>query len=158
MPVSSDELKSAYAHWPTGVTIVTARAGDRVHGMTVSAYTEVSLDPPLVLVCADKISNTCPLIAEGGVFAVNILAEGQEALSNLFSSKKDEERRFIDLDYESGKSGAPLLTGVVANIDCRLAAEHDAGDHVIYIGEVVDVRVFDRRPLLFYDRRYHTLA
>lgn len=158
MPVSPDDLKNAYAHWATGVTIVTARAGERVHGMTVSAFTEVSLDPPLVLVCADKTSNTHPLIAEGRVFAVNVLAEDQQALSNLFASKKDEERRFVGLDYESGKSGAPLLTGVVANLDCRLADGHEAGDHVIYVGEVVDVRVFDRRPLLFYDRAYHQLV
>ena len=69
---------------------MTTRAGERVHGMTVSAFTEVSLDPPLVLICADKSSNTLPVIEEGRVFAVNVLARDQEALSNRFASKKDE--------------------------------------------------------------------
>lgn len=158
MSFSRDQLKDAYARWATGVTIVTARAGDRIHGMTVSAFSEVSLDPPLVLLCADRASNTHPLIAEGGVFAVNVLAEGQEALSNLFASKKDEERRFVDLAYETGVTGAPLLPGAIAQLDCRLKAAHDAGDHVIYVGEVADLRLFEGAPLLFYDRAYRRLA
>lgn len=158
LAISADDLKDAYARWATGVTIVTARAGDRVHGMTVSAFTEVSLDPALVLVCADRASNTHPLIAEGRVFAVNILARGQEALSDLFASKKDEERRFVDLDYQTGETGAPLLSGVIANLDCRLNAIHAAGDHVIYIGEVVDLRLAPGEPLLFYDRGYRGLG
>ena len=66
MTVAADEFKQCLARWATGVTIVTARAGDHIHGMTVSAFTEVSLDPPLVLVCADKTTNTHPVIAEGG--------------------------------------------------------------------------------------------
>ena len=156
--LSSDDLKNAYARWATGVTIVTARSGDRVHGMTVSAFTEVSLDPPLVLVCADKSSNTHPLIAEGRVFAVNVLASDQHELSNLFASKKDEELRFVGLDYETGKTGAPLLTGTVATLDCRLDAAHEAGDHVIYVGEVVDVRLGEREPLIFFDRGYRELG
>jgi flavin reductase (DIM6/NTAB) family NADH-FMN oxidoreductase RutF len=156
--LSSEALKNAYARWATGVTIVTARSGDRVHGMTVSAFTEVSLEPPLVLVCADKSSNTHPLIAEGRVFAVNVLASDQQELSNLFASKKDEERRFVGLDYETGETGAPLLTGTVAALDCRLDAAHDAGDHVIYVGEVVDVRLSEREPLIFFDRGYRELC
>ena len=89
MPVTADEFKRALGRWATGVTIVTARDGERIHGMTVSAFNEVSLDPPLVLVCADRSSNTLPVIRAGGVFAVNVLARDQEALSNRFASKKD---------------------------------------------------------------------
>ena len=81
MAISPDDFKAALGRWATGVTILTTRAGDRVHGMTVSAFTEVSLDPPLVVVCAEKSSNTLPLIEEGRVFAVNVLARDQEALS-----------------------------------------------------------------------------
>jgi hypothetical protein len=92
--------------------------------MTVSAFTEVSLEPPLVLVCADRSSTTRPLIDASGVFAVNILARDQEALSNRFASKKEESRRFEGLEYDLGPTGAPLLRGVVANLDCRVVATH----------------------------------
>ncbi len=137
------------------MTVVTARAGDRIHGMTVSAFTEVSLDPPLVLVCADKTSLTHPVIAEGRVFAVNILARGQQELSRRFASKEEEHRRFEGLAYRTGKTGAPLLENTVAALDCRVVAAHDAGDHVIYVGEVEEVQLSaDREPLLYHGGRY----
>ena len=150
MPIAAELFKEVCRRWTTGVTIVTARAGDRIHGMTVSAFTEVSLDPPLVLVCADKSANTRPLIDEGRVFAVNVLAVGQEALSNRFASKEDEWQRFEGLDWETAKTGAPLLPGTVAGLDCRVVATHDAGDHVIFVGEVEWAR-FDAEgePLLY---------
>ena len=149
-----DQYKEVLSHWVTGVTIVTARDGDRIHGMTVSAFTEVSLDPPLVLVCADKGSNTHPVIAAGRVFAVNILGSDQSDLSNRFASKKTEDTRFDGLAYATGETGAPLIEGVVANLDCRLVAAHDHGDHVVYVGEVVDVRYHERDPLLYRNGSY----
>ena len=156
--IKQEDLKKAYARWATGVTIVTARAGDRIHGMTVSAFNEVSLDPPLVLVCIDKTSSTQVLIAEGKVFAVNILERGQADLSRLFASKEDEDRRFAGVDYQTGVTGAPLLTGTVANLDCRLTATHDAGDHFIFVGEVVALQLFEGEPLMFHDRTYRGLT
>ena len=126
--------------------------------MTVSAFAEVSLDPPLVLVCADKASNTHPLIETGGVFALNLLASDQVALSNLFASKRDEERRFVGLDYETGETGAPLIAGALAALDCRVRHAHAAGDHVIYVGEVVGLRRSDREPLVYYEGAYRKLA
>ncbi len=158
MPITPDDFKKALSCWATGVTIVTARAGDRIHGMTVSAFTEVSLAPPLVLVCADKTSNTHPLIAEGGVFAVNVLSRDQTALANRFASKKDEHRRFIGLEYESGKTGAPLLAGTAATLDCTLVDAHDAGDHVIYVGRVEWVRNSEREPLIYTGSAFRVLA
>ncbi len=125
-----------------------------MHGMTVSAFTEVSLDPPLVIICADKSSNTLPLIEEGHVFAVNVLARDQEALSNKFASKEDEWQRFDDLEGDEGSTGAPLLRGTVANLDCRVVHAHDHGDHVLVVGEVVEVRVSDRKPLLYFGGGY----
>ena len=158
MSISRAELKDVYARWATGVTIVTARAGDLIHGMTVSAFTEVSLEPPLVLVCIDRKSNTQPLIAEGGVFAVNILARDQEALAKLFACEEAEDRRFVDLDCETGVTGAPLLTGSVASLECQLKTAHEAGDHIIYVGEVVGLQLSDGDPLLFYQKGYRGLA
>jgi flavin reductase (DIM6/NTAB) family NADH-FMN oxidoreductase RutF len=157
LPVDVAELKHVLSRRVSGVAIVTARAGDQIHGMTVSAFAEVSLDPPLVLVCADKTSNTHPLIARGGVFAVNILASDQIELSNLFASKRDEERRFVGLEFETGETGAPLIAGTVASLDCRVRAAHDAGDHVIYVGEVVGLRRSQREPLVYYAGLYREL-
>jgi flavin reductase (DIM6/NTAB) family NADH-FMN oxidoreductase RutF len=155
---SQADLKDVYARWATGVTIVTTRAGEQIHGMTVSAFTEVSLEPPLVLVCVDKSSNTQPVIAEGGVFAVNILARDQEPLAQLFASDEAENRRFSGVRYETGATGAPLIAGSVASLDCRLEAAHEAGDHIIYVGEVVGLQMSGGDPLLFYDRDYRGLA
>ncbi len=158
MAVSSEEFKGALGRWATGVTIVTARAGDEIHGMTVSAFTEVSLDPPLVLVCADKSANTLQVIEKGGVFAVNVLARDQEALSNKFASKKQEWERFDGLDYDSGATGAPLLRGTVANLDCRVVHAHDHGDHIVYVGEVQEIRTSDREPLLYFGGGYGSFS
>ena len=158
MTVAPDEFKQCLARWATGVTIVTARAGDHIHGMTVTAFTEVSLDPPLVLVCADKTSNTHPVIAEGGVFAVNVLARDQEALSQRFASKEDEDRRFEGLAYETATTGAPILAGTVAALDCRVVNALDAGDHVIYVGRVEALRHSEGEPLLHYAGAYRSLA
>ena len=113
MAVDAEDFKHALRRWPSGVTVVTSRAGDKIHGMTVSAFSSVSLDPPLVLVCADKASNTCPIIAAGRVFAAHILSQGQEPLSHRFASKADEWRRFEGIDWQTGVTGAPLLPSLM---------------------------------------------
>jgi flavin reductase (DIM6/NTAB) family NADH-FMN oxidoreductase RutF len=152
--IGPDEFKQALSRRASAVSIVTTCAGDRVHGMTVSAVVEVALTPPLVLICADKNSNTQPLIDESQVFAVNLLARDQAVLSNRFASKQDEWRRFEGLEVDVGTTGSPLLRGVVANLDCRVVAAHDHGDHVVYIGVVVEARRFERPPLVYYRGRY----
>jgi flavin reductase (DIM6/NTAB) family NADH-FMN oxidoreductase RutF len=154
MTITAEDFKRALSRRASGVAVVTAKSGDRIHGMTVAAFTEVSLSPPLVLVCADKTSNTLPLIRAGGVFALNILARDQQEISARFAAKKDEDKRFDGLDLDVGRTGAPLLRGAAVNIDCRVVAEHDAGDHVIYVGEVQEVRSFDREPLLYFRGSY----
>jgi flavin reductase (DIM6/NTAB) family NADH-FMN oxidoreductase RutF len=156
--VDAERFKQALAGWATGVTIVTACDGDRIHGMTVSAFSAVSLEPPLVLICADESSHTHPVIAGGKVFAVNILARGQSELSNRFASKKHEHVRFEGLDYDTGATGSPLIAGCVASLDCRVVAAHEHGDHLVYIGEVVDLRLSDREPLLYHRSAYGTFS
>jgi len=146
------------ACWASGVTIVTSRAGDTVHGMTVSDFAGVSMDPPLVLVCADKTSNTLQVIREGRCFAVNVLAEDQKALSNRFASKKEEGRRFEGLEVSTAKTGAPLLPGAVANLDCSVVALHDAGDHVIAVGRVESLVTRELQPLLYCRGSYRRLG
>jgi flavin reductase (DIM6/NTAB) family NADH-FMN oxidoreductase RutF len=152
---SSEEFRALCGRWTTGVTIVTAYHGESVHGMTVSAFTEVSLEPPLVLVCADRASNTHRMIEQGNAFAVNVLARGQEGLSNKFASKKDEWTRFDGLEVDLGSTGAPILRGTVGAFDCRVVAAHDAGDHVIYVGRVEWLHLDpDIEPLLHQSSRY----
>lgn len=148
MPVDAKTFKRVLASWASGVAVVTARHGERVHGMTVSAFCSVSLDPPLVLVCLDKTSNTLKLVEAGKVFSVNVLAEGQEELSNRFASKAHEERRFDGLDCEHGVNGCPHIPGAVSHLDCRVINAVDAGDHVIYVGQVEYLRGRWLRSLL----------
>ena len=154
MPVSSETFRQALREWASGVTIVTSRRGDTVHGMTVSAFASVSLDPPLVLVCADKASNTHGLIAEAGVFAVHVLAQGNGELSNLFASKPDEEQRFDGIAWRTGTTGAPILPGAVAVLECRVVASHDAGDHVIHVGSVEALELAGGEPLVYHRGSY----
>ncbi|TFG96047.1 MAG: flavin reductase [Myxococcales bacterium] len=157
MAVGPDALRELLGRRAAAVAIVTARAGERVHGMTVTAYTEVSLDPPLVLVCADVASNTHPVIAAGGVFALNLLSNGQAELSNRFASKQDEDRRFEGLAWATAATGAPILPDVLGALDCRVVAAHEAGDHVIYIGRVEALSSFpEREPLLYQRGTYGT--
>jgi flavin reductase (DIM6/NTAB) family NADH-FMN oxidoreductase RutF len=155
--VAPDEFKQALARFASGVTVVTSRLGERLHGMTVSAFASVSLEPPLVLVCADKSSDTHALIARSGVFAVNVLAAGQEALSNRFASKRDEERRFEGVAWRGGATGSPLLPGVLASLDCKVESAHEAGDHVIYVGRVEAVASSDAEPLVYFGAAYRSL-
>ena len=152
MPVTPDAIRQLLGCRAASVAIVTARAGERVHGMTVTAFTEVSLEPPLVLVCADRTSNTHPVIEKGGVFALNLLAGDQAALSNRFASKKDEERRFEGVAWETEATGAPILPGTLGALDCRVVAAHDGGDHVIYVGRVEAIRCQPEREPLLYQR------
>lgn len=158
MPIEAAEFRAALALRAGGVAVVTARAGERVHGMTVTDFAGVSLAPPLVLVCADKKSNTLPLIESGGNFAVNLLAAGQEALSDRFASKQDEWRRFEGLACETSATGAPLIVGALVGLACRVVAMHDAGDHVIVVGEVEQVLCAEASPLVYFAGGYRRLA
>jgi flavin reductase (DIM6/NTAB) family NADH-FMN oxidoreductase RutF len=146
------------SRWATGVTIVTSKAGARIHGMTVSDFSGVSLSPPLVMVCADRNSNTHGVIADGKCFAVNVLAAGQETLSNRFASKKDEDRRFEGLELATAVTGAPLIPGAVASWDCTLVATQAAGDHDIYVGQVEELVTRDLEPLVYHAGVYRKLA
>ena len=154
MPVDAEGFKRVAASWATGVTIVTSRAGDRQQGMTVSAFSEVSLDPPLFLVCADKSSITNELIAASGVFSVSILSRDQEDLSNRFASKREEHRRFEGLDCPDGATGCPRIPGALAWIDCTVTRAVDAGDHIVYLARADEAGAVDGEPLLYFRQSY----
>jgi flavin reductase (DIM6/NTAB) family NADH-FMN oxidoreductase RutF len=159
MPVDAESFKRALGSWASGVTIVTSQHGGERLGMTVSAFSSVSLAPPLVLVCADKGSNTNALIQKSHAFTVNVLAAGQSALSNLFADKKRESIRFDGLDCKSGATGCPRLPGVLAVLDCRVREAVDAGDHWVYIGDVEAAEIAaDKDPLVYHRGAYKGLV
>ena len=154
MVISADEFRAAMGCWPSGVTIITSRAGQQIHGMTVSDFSGVSLDPPLAVVCAAKSSVTTGVIEEGRCFGVNVLCIDQSALSDKFASKKDEFKRFEGVETFEAKTGAPLIRGALINLDCRVVAIHDAGDHVLCVGEIEEAHVNEGEPLLFFQGGY----
>jgi flavin reductase (DIM6/NTAB) family NADH-FMN oxidoreductase RutF len=154
MSISADEFRAALGSWTSGVTIITSRAGEEIHGMTVSDFSGASLDPALALVCASKSSVTTGMIEKGRCFGVNVLRSDQSALSNKFASKKDEFKRFEGVEIYEAETGAPLLEDALVNLDCRLVAVHDAGDHVLCVGEIESVRVNEGSPLVFFKGSY----
>ena len=159
MAIERPFFKTLLRRWASGVAIVTTRAGERVAGMTATSFTSVSLEPPLVLVCADKKALTLPVLEDAGVFAVNVLAEDQHELSARFALSGNEALRFEGLVCRSGPTGSPWLPETLAVLDCRTVATHDAGDHVILVGEVEAAECDERRaPLLYYDAAYRRLA
>jgi flavin reductase (DIM6/NTAB) family NADH-FMN oxidoreductase RutF len=159
MPVDPETFKKTLGCWASGVTIVTSQLGAERLGMTVSAFSSVSLSPPLVLVCADKASNTNALIQKSRAFTVNVLAAGQSALSNLFADKKREAIRFDGLECETGATGCPRLPGALSALDCRVRDEIDAGDHIVYIALVEAAKVVgEREPLVYFRGAYKSLG
>lgn len=129
--------------------------------MTATAFSSVSLDPPLILVCVKSGAVGAEVIPRNGVFAVNILSARQEAISNFFASKDRPRGRdaFAEIPHYEAATGAPVLEDVSAFVDCRLAASHEAGDHLIFIGEVAALGVYpDVEPLIFHGSGYCRLS
>lgn len=159
--VSAERFREALARFATGVTVVTAPARDGPHGVTVNAFASLSLDPPLVLVCIERGKYSHAVLESSGVFAVNILASEQEAVSRFFASANRPEGpdAFRGIPYRPGGTGAPLLDGCVANLECRVVAQYPGGDHSIFVGAVEAAEVdASRSPLVYYNRAYHRLA
>lgn len=157
MPVDQEAFKQALRGWASGVTVVTSRSGDHVHGMTVSAFSSVSADPPLVLVCANQSSTTHRIIEEGGIFAVNILAAHQREISNLFSVSEDEDTRLERVTWTPGESGVPILDEALVALECTVTKAYREGSHTIYVGRVDAVHTTEREPLLYYRGGYRSL-
>jgi 3-hydroxy-9,10-secoandrosta-1,3,5(10)-triene-9,17-dione monooxygenase reductase component len=146
-------IRTVLGHFATGVAIITAVDGDDPVGMACNSFSSVSLDPQLVLFCAAKSSTTWPRIQAAQKWAANILAEDGEEICRLFAQKGAD--RFAHIAYSTGRSGAPLLEAAIAFVDCETVAEHDAGDHVIVVGRVLELGyASEGKPLLFYRGGY----
>lgn len=156
MSISRDEFRGALGRFASGVTVVTTRgADDFLHGITVSAFSSVSLNPPLVLVCIDKRAGSHDAFTETETFVVNILCEDQQHLSDRFASHLPD--KFDGIEYTETADGIPVLTGALANLHCRLASAHDAGDHTIFVGEILESTVADGKPLVYFYGNYQKL-
>mgnify|MGYP001474843179 CR=1 FL=1 len=159
MPITAEAFRDALRHFPAGVTIVTIKSGDEVHGLTVSAFASVSPEPPMILVCIDGRHRAHELLqAEGASFAVNILAADQAELSNRFAYVKTEDR-FAVGDWRTAVTGAPVLADALAWLDCSVYCHKQAGTHTIYVGEVQASSAPrpDQPPLVYWNRAYRRL-
>ena len=157
MTLDPDSFRSVLGRFASGITVVTTLDADgRDVGMTVSAFASVSLHPPLVSVCVDHEASMFLALGHADRFGVNILSSEQEALSRRFAAV-ESTHRFDGLGYERGESGVVLLEDALAHLECRRVAQHDAGDHTLFIGEVERVSAQDARPLLYYRGGYAQL-
>ena len=155
-PVTAEEFRRACGRFATGVTVASVLDAQGVpHGLTVSSFTSVSLDPPLVLICLGHAVSTIHHFRSATHFAINILAEDQRALSDRFARKGHD--RFEGVDWQPGVTGVPLLPGVLAAIECAVHRIVPMGDHDILVGEVMHARVTDGAPLLYFASSYRKL-
>lgn len=155
--ITPELFRKASGLWATGVSIVTTidEAG-APFGLTMNAVTSLSLEPPQYLVNVDNGSDTLTALQASRVFCINVLADGQQELSNRFAKKGDD--KFDGVDFSAGDSGAPRLAGALMTIDCRIQAIHPGGDHQIVVGDVLDIATNDGKPLLYFGGRYAELA
>jgi flavin reductase (DIM6/NTAB) family NADH-FMN oxidoreductase RutF len=157
MTIDPDSFRSVLGRFASGITVVTTRDADgRDMGMTVSAFASVSLVPPMISVCIERRATLFRALCGAEQFGVSILAADQEALSRRFASV-ESSHRFDGIGYERGESGVLLIDEALAHIECRRVAQHEAGDHTIFIGAVERAEARDARPLLYYRGGYAQL-
>jgi flavin reductase len=154
------DFRDAVGAFATGINVITTRSEEHGYGLTANAFSSVSLDPPLVLICVASTSQGCDVIQQVGAFAVNVLSENQEPLSRYFASKDRPKGidAFREVPHSEAITGCPLLDGAAAQLDCRLDTAHEAGDHMIFIGAVVALQIDpDAKPLIFHGGQYGVL-
>ena len=155
--IDPKELRRLMGQFATGVTIITTRDVEgRPYGLTANAFTSLSLEPPLVLICIDRKAETFSHFYASRYFVVNVLTEEQQELSSRFA--KSGGFKFEGIAYETNGVGVPVLDGTLAHMECALIETHEAGDHVIHVGEVENFAVRGGRPLMFFQGRYRQLA
>lgn len=152
MPVDAETFRNVLGSIPAGVSVITAIGEDgHPRGLTSTAVCSVSLEPPLLLICVDKTSNTLPALRHARSFVVNVLADGREARSRQFASKDPDKFRGVRWEPSSVAHGAPILVAdCAAHAACIVVGEHEAGDHIVFLASVeAGSLVPDREPLVF---------
>jgi flavin reductase (DIM6/NTAB) family NADH-FMN oxidoreductase RutF len=151
--VTPDLFKQIASHWLTGVSIVTATAADgELCGMTMSAVSSLSLEPPQFLACFDRRAKTLAAVQHSKHFAIHFLSEHQKELSNHFARRGAD--RFKDIPHRMSDSGVPILDDVIAVVECSLASVLDGGDHAIVIGDAIHGSVAGGHPLAYFHGGY----
>jgi flavin reductase len=156
MSIEPQAFRRLLGHFAAGVTVITTTGKDgKPYGLTATAFSSVSLNPPLVLVCVDKKAESHPHLEVAERYAVNFLTTEQIELSNRFAKSGGD--KFEGIAWTASPSGAPLLTGAMAHVDCKVVQTVDAGDHTIFVGRVDDGGVHGGDPLLYFNGAYRTL-
>ena len=154
-------LRAMMGRFATGVTVVAARHGPFLAGMTANAIASISVDPPLMMASIARKAETHGAIIGSHAFAISVLADDQQPLAECFAHPTTAEKlkRFCDAAWHDAETGSPILEGALAYFDCRLTARHDGGDHTLFLGEIVAAGYReDAEPLLYYASRYRRLA
>lgn len=154
-----EQLRQSMRAWTSGVTIVTASYAGEQHGMTVSSFTSIALEPPLIIVSLQTVSRTHELVSQSNAFAITILADDQQELSDRFAGRMpDSEDRFANLETETLVTGAPFIKGGLAYLDCRVSQAIEVGTNTLFLAEVVAARGNgEGMPLVYHDRKYQKL-
>ncbi|MDH4225359.1 MAG: flavin reductase family protein [Deltaproteobacteria bacterium] len=154
MVIPPDQFKQAMSRFASGVTIITAVTPQgHPEAFTATAFTSLSLDPPLVLFCLKSNSAIFPVFKGADRFGVNILKRDQESLSNLFAGISED--RFTQTAWHQGKHGVPLLDGCLAALELSRVADYKGGDHTIFVGQVESAELGEGEPLLYCQSKYH---
>ncbi len=158
--IDTRSYRSLVGRFATGVTVVTVNDGGEYRAMTANSFTSVSLEPLLVLICVTRDASMHDPIHEAGTFAVNILAEEQRAVAELFARRGELTEPMGGLPFHVRGTGAPLLGGTLGWFECEVWREYDGGDHTIFVGRVVDMEFSnpDGAPLLFFGGRYREIT
>ncbi len=157
MPIDKETFRRAMGSFAAGVTVVTTADGaGRPYGLTATAFSSVSLLPPLALVCIGKDAASYQQFTTSATFAVNFLAADQVDMSNRFASSGGN--KFDGVDWRLGQLGAPLLSGTLGYAECRVVNAYDGGDHTIFVGEIGAAEISAGEPLIYFRSAYRKLA
>jgi len=159
--LNAHQFRKALGHFATGITVVTVEhAPGQVRGMTANSFTSVSLDPMLILICVDKRATILPMLEKKKQFGVSVLKEGHQAISEYFAkgTQTREAEQRLGIHFRWTASGIPVLEGTLLQLSCEVKASHVAGDHTIFIGEVLEAEIHDGKPLLYFGGEYRQVA
>lgn len=159
--VDPNAFRQALGRYATGITVVTTTVGGVDHAMTANAFTSVSLQPPMVLVCVEKVTRFCEAVLASGVWAASVLAADDQETAVWFAARgRPLERQMDRVTHARGlRTGVPVLTRSLAVVEVRTTAVHDGGDHLVVVGKVLGVSTQrpDAAPLVYFASRYQAL-
>ncbi len=155
-----EEIKRFMRSFPQGVTLVTTRRNGRILGITISSFTSLSLNPPLVLIAISKDATSHDDFVECEFFDVQLLGANQDDVAKKFAKKIDHDEKFRDLSYSFDSNGSPIIDGALGSLECSKYQVHDVGDHSLILGKVEKARMLrdDSLPLVYHNRKFTTIS